>query len=123
MVIPLAVVLPLATQLVITVADTVPTLDVRPSCEAAAKADPMIRKDVQSCLDSEQRARDELVKQWSGFATADRARCLDEVKIGGSPSYAEFVTCLEMARDAKKLDKNEISMGRAPDATGNGRKR
>ena len=118
-------VLSLATHLAVTVADNVPTLDVRPSCEAAAKAATSLRKDVQSCLDSEKRARDELAKQWGDFASADRARCLQESRLGGDPSYSELVTCLEMARDVKKLpEHNEALMnGTSQNGSSNVRRR
>jgi hypothetical protein len=117
-------VLPLATHLAVTVADNVPALNVRPSCEAAAKAASSLRKDVQSCLDSESRARDELAKQWREFASTDRDRCLQESRLGGEPSYSELVTCLEMARDVKRLpEHNEALMSGTPQNGSSDRRR
>jgi hypothetical protein len=114
MIISLAL-LPLATQLVLTAADGVPQLNVRPSCEAAAKASSAIRSDLQTCLNSENQARDELAKQWQEFTPAERARCLQESTLGGDASYAELATCLEMARDVRKLpaDKADSAYGDA----------
>jgi hypothetical protein len=104
-------VLPLAAQLLLPVADHVPSLNVRPSCVAAASAAGAVRQNVQSCLDSEQHARDELVKQWGEFAPPDRARCVLEATLGGEPTYTELITCLEMARDARKMpESNEATM-------------
>jgi hypothetical protein len=36
------------------------------------------------------------------FAAADKASCVGEEKLGPLPSYTDLVTCLEMARDARK---------------------
>lgn len=41
-------------------------------------------------------AKDELSKMWSKIPTDIRATCIDEVKIGGSPSYVELLTCAQM---------------------------
>jgi hypothetical protein len=93
--------LPLATQLIISVADSVPKLDVTASCRAAATA--AIGTDrMQSCLASEQRIYDQLIKDWSDFSSVDRANCVKAVK-GFEPTYTELLTCLEMARDVKKI--------------------
>ena len=95
--------LALATHLVIAVADSVPILDVTPSCRgAAAAAHATETKDrMQACLDSEQRSRGQLAKQWSDFAPADRIYCVNMQKTF-EPTYTELLTCLEMARDVKK---------------------
>ncbi len=87
--------LSLATDLIISVADTVPKFDVTSSCRAAAAVANTADR-LQSCLDSEQRAHDQLVKEWSSFAPGDRAKCLRTI-IVFSPTYSELITCLEMA--------------------------
>jgi hypothetical protein len=92
-------------QLTMTVADPVPNLNVRPSCQAAANGDIGIKQDMQVCLDDEKSARDQLVKEWNQFSPADRSSCLRLTTTGGNPTYTEYVTCLEMDRDAKKLPK------------------
>jgi hypothetical protein len=93
--------LPLATQLIISVADGVPTLDVTASCRAAgASANTADR--TQSCLASEQKIHDQLVKNWSGYPSVDRANCVKAVKVF-EPTYTELITCLEMARDVKNI--------------------
>jgi len=94
--------LPLATQLIISVADSVPKLNVTASCRAAAAAAANGSDRMQSCLASEQRIYDQLVKGWSDFSSVDRANCGKAVK-GFEPTYTELLTCLEMARDVKKI--------------------
>ena len=87
-------------------ADGVPTLNVEPSCRAAADAAAMgalagaNTRDVASCMRDESEARDTLVQEWAQFATPDQRRCVSETQTGGSPSYVELLTCLEMIRDA-----------------------
>lgn len=83
----------------------VPTFDVRPSCKTGV--DQGVRKDIQSCVDSENNARAELVKHWDEFKPADRTLCTNAASTGGSPTYTELITCLEMLRDAKALDQRE----------------
>ena len=79
----------------------VPEFNVKSSCRTGIEQG--VRKDVQKCLDSEQNARDLLVKQWNEFSQADRTLCTQASSIGGSPTYTELITCLEMRRDAKAL--------------------
>ena len=99
-------VLLLGAQLTMTVADQVPLLDVGPSCRSAANGDIGIKQDMQVCLDDENSARDQVVKEWSQFSPADRSSCLRLTTTGGNPTYTEYLTCLEMDRDAKKLPKD-----------------
>ncbi len=86
--------LPLATHLTIAVADSVPKFDVTQSCRAAAAAAATPER-LRTCLDSEQRAHDQLVKEWSNFSPGDRDACLRTIKVF-SPTYTELITCLEM---------------------------
>ena len=59
------------------------------------------------CLRSEHEARDQLARQWGEFAPADKTRCVGKTHMGGPPSYIEVLTCLELARDARKLPKDD----------------
>jgi hypothetical protein len=54
-------------------------------------------------MNDEKAAREDLVKNWSSFSGADKTHCLSMVSTGGSPSYVELLSCLEMSRDAKKI--------------------
>jgi len=84
---------------------SVPTFDVRPSCKTGV--DVGIRKDIQACVDSENNSRAELVKHWDEFAAGDRTLCINAASTGGSATYTELITCLEMLRDAKALNQKE----------------
>jgi hypothetical protein len=102
-------VLALGAQLLLPVADGVPTLNVEQVCEGIAQQggvtfhDPAIAQEKKNCLDSEAAIRDQLGKQWSSFAPADRTHCVNESVMGGESSYTELLTCLEMARDVRAM--------------------
>ena len=95
-------------QLVVTVADVVPAFDTGPGCRAAAQAAP---EGFNACMKDEQDARATLTSQWQTFGAPDRATCTQNETTGGSPSYVELLTCLQMSRDARALpsDKTEGS--------------
>ena len=89
----------------------VPFIDIQKTCKAAAGA--MVRlmggttneQDVNACLDSEQKARDQIVKDRATYAAADKAQCMrTDVYL---PSYVEWLTCLEMERDVRKMEQEE----------------
>src|SRR5262245_56477007 len=89
------------------VADQVPRLNVTPSCRASADGILGVKQDIDSCLKSENEARDQLAKQWSSFAAADRDSCTRLTTIGGTGgTYTELITCLEMKSEAAKLPKD-----------------
>lgn len=94
-------------QLTIAVAEAVPSFNVEPSCRAAARGEAGIKQDMSVCLDDEKAARDELAKEWSGFAPNDRGLCTRLAATGGSPTYTELLVCLQMSRDARKLSREE----------------
>jgi hypothetical protein len=97
----------MSVQLTVTVADPIPSLNVEPSCRAAAAGAAGIKQDLSVCLDDEKGARDQLAKEWDQFASADRTLCTRMSTRGGSPTYTELLVCLEMARDARKLPKEK----------------
>ena len=45
----------------------------------------------------------QLEKEWSTFTTADKTDCVSLANTGGESSYTELITCMEMARDVRKL--------------------
>src|SRR5208283_5501709 len=126
MILPAA--LALGAQLMMPVVDSVPQLNVEQVCEGIARQggvtfhDPAIAQEKKNCLESEQAVRDELVKQWSNFNSADKISCVNESRMGGESSYTELLTCLEMARDVRAMhaqgngptDQPPVSGGRKP---------
>jgi hypothetical protein len=76
--------------------DSVPKFDIARECqfEDATKHD--------HCEMDEKQARDHLQSEWAQFTPSDKAQCIHETTMGGTSSYVELLTCLEMARDARK---------------------
>jgi hypothetical protein len=97
----------LAVSLVAAAAQEAPRFDAAPGCRAGLNTGVKPRSDVEACLRSEHEARDQLTRQWSEFAAADKTRCVGKTHMGGPPSYIEVLTCLELARDARKLPKDD----------------
>jgi hypothetical protein len=100
MIAPAFLALTLAFPLVATVADNVPAFDTAPGCRAAVRVMP---GSFDACMNDEQAARAQLAAQWDKFVASDRATCTQNETAGGSPSYVELLTCLQMARDARGL--------------------
>jgi hypothetical protein len=57
------------------------------------------------CADEETQARDTLQTEWIQFTPSAKRQCYEEANIGGTPSYVELLTCLEMERDVKNPPK------------------
>lgn len=107
--------MPLALQFVaLAAADSVPSLDVTPSCKGAARA--VVRSESEkrekACYETEKAARDKLTQNWASFPPKDRNFCLSSVK-SYAPTYTELAICLEMIRDVRQIsDKPDAGTGK-----------
>jgi hypothetical protein len=82
--------------------DSVPTFNVEPHCRAvAAEATPV--GDSAVCMQDEQKARAQLVQEWTQFTRADKDHCLPLALMAPEPTYSGLLTCLEVERDARRL--------------------
>ena len=108
----MAVLLPIlvASSHLLLAADRVPQLDVTPSCRAAEVAAVMPNRNEETCARSEKEARAKLQQEWSQFTAQQQGHCVRLSALGGSPSYIELLTCLELDSAAKKLP-DERQMG------------
>jgi hypothetical protein len=101
----------LASQLVIAIADDVPTFDIERGCkiDSASAFDPRagMGGTIKRCADDEQRAKDQLQAHWSEFINADRIACtgLTTDDAATPPSYVELQTCLQDRQFARKMPK------------------
>jgi hypothetical protein len=89
----------------------VPTIDIQKTCKVAAgvmvslMGGTTTEQDINSCLDSEQKARDQIVKDRATYSSADKVQCM---RTGiYLPSYVEWLTCLEMERDVRKMQRED----------------
>ena len=94
--------------------DDIPTLDVRPVCRGIASQGELEvglqQTNFEQCVQSEQAVREQMKKEWSTFSTSDKTHCVSLAKTGGESSYTELITCMEMARDVRKLRENANSL-------------
>jgi len=80
----------------------VPTLDVSSTCRPLG-GDLSLQIDTDRCLRSEREAREQLTRDWANFSPADQQLCTRTATMGGTASYVELITCLEMKRDVARL--------------------
>jgi hypothetical protein len=91
-------------------ADEVPQLNVDPVCHGIAKqsASPGEKGapdlGFAQCVQNEQAMRQKLVGEWSTFIPSEKSNCVGEETSVPLPSYTDLITCLEMARDARRLN-------------------
>jgi len=93
----------LSSQLVVPVADRLPVFDIARSCklDLAATAGLTNAQSQKACVNDENRARQQLVSQWSKFSASSKAECIPQESIGGTPSYVSLQTCLQMNQWAR----------------------
>jgi hypothetical protein len=79
------------------IADAVPKFDIARECQGEGGTMETQKK----CADDETQARNQLQTEWTQFSPGAKTRCNQETSIDGTPSYVEFLTCLEMERDVR----------------------
>ncbi len=110
----------------------IPTFKVESSCEsAAARSSVPLGSPVNTaeiCIRKEMEARDQMTKEWDKFSVADRSYCVPLSMQGGTPTYTELLTCLELAREARNLREKDgdalgvtTGMGSSTSKTGRSR--
>jgi hypothetical protein len=90
----------LSSQLVVAVADQIPTFDINRSCklDVAATSGLSVDQSMKACVNDENKARQQLASQWSKFPASGKATCIPQENIGGTPSYVSLLTCLQMGQ-------------------------
>ncbi|MCK1288634.1 hypothetical protein IVB41_32520 [Bradyrhizobium sp. 44] len=90
----------LSSQLVMPVADGVPSFDIARSCklDIAAATGLSVGQPLKSCISDEHKAKQQLASGWSKFPASSRANCVPQESIGGTPSYVSLLTCLQMGQ-------------------------
>jgi hypothetical protein len=96
----------LASHLLVAGPTGVPSVDIRKTCQAAAAVMTELttggtaQHDVDVCLNSEQSARAQIVKDWTTYSSAGKTQCVQPSVY--LPSYIEWLTCLEMETSVRK---------------------
>jgi hypothetical protein len=86
--------------------DQYPVLNVAPLCHAPTHRSSLQLgvRDVSfdDCMKAEQNDRQTMINEWSTFFQQTTGG-VSEATMGGESSYTDILTCLEMARDVRKL--------------------
>jgi hypothetical protein len=86
--------------------EPMPAINSEAFCRSAAvRAQPIAS--IDACMDDERRAHDQLIRQWKEFSAGDKADCVPLTLTGGTPTYIELLTCLELRRDTRRLRNGE----------------
>jgi len=104
--------LPFAPMLVgmhvlVATAGSVPRIDIEKTCRASEKTikrvfgDSGISNVFESCMASEKATLQQLIKDWGTYPAAAKLRCVQPSVY--MPNYTEWITCLEMERDVRKM--------------------
>jgi hypothetical protein len=88
----------------------VPTIDIQKICRASEREIRALFSDVTRdvfgpCMDDEREARAELVKNWATVPAFDKERCVQPAQY--LPSYVEWLICVQMTEDVRKMLKNQ----------------
>ena len=89
-------------------ADGAPTIDFQATCRASVRAvfdavGNTTAATLDICIKQEESARAEMDRDWTTYPAADKEQCVHPKQF--SPSYVEWLTCLENRREARKLPK------------------
>jgi hypothetical protein len=74
-------------------------LDTTQTCHAASSLNLADGQTFAACMRDELAAKEQTAKNWTSYSATARSRCAVEATIGGSPSYADLFTCLDIARE------------------------
>jgi hypothetical protein len=88
--------------------DDIPVLNVESACNAfAEQADPSASGSpdliLATCIKNELEVREQLVKRWSTFVSADKENCVRELKMDDETSYTDLLICLELAQGLRDM--------------------
>jgi hypothetical protein len=88
----------------------IPNFDVHAACNELSMVPEALTVDtgqsdaIQHCVQAEQDARTQLIKEWTQYTPANRKLCVGESKSGSvAPAYSELETCLQMTRESRQL--------------------
>jgi hypothetical protein len=97
----------LSSHLLVSVADKVPTIDIKETCRGAAAG--LLKsggtEDVATCIAQEQHAHDQMVSEWPSFPDAAKAWC-GRIATDYLPSYVEMLGCLEKISQGKRMPRD-----------------
>jgi len=88
----------------ILVADRAPQFEYQATCRGAIEATKATGgRNENACLQDERAAQATLRQEWQQFNSDQKKHCLRLQSAGGSPSYVELLTCVELGKAVKDL--------------------
>jgi hypothetical protein len=103
-------------------AQQLPSINVQQTCQIASAVMVSLvggstsESDVKICLETENKAREQIIKDWSTYQPSDREGCIDPAIY--LPSYVEWLTCFEMNKVVRESRASHRAA--APNAMGGG---
>jgi hypothetical protein len=64
-----------------------------------------LNSDFSVCMEDEQSAREQLVKNWATYPALAKSRCIQPAEY--LPSYVEWQSCIEITRDVIKMRQDQ----------------
>jgi hypothetical protein len=94
-----------------------PGVDIQKTCRESERAITAIfgnsnAATFENCMRQEQTDQAQIVKDWESYPAADKTHCV-QPKVY-MPSYVEWLTCLEIARDVRRMRAENTPTGAAP---------
>ncbi len=88
-----------------------PSIDLQRLCHTSERTTAGLSGDLtktfDSCMSDEREAREQLLRDWMTYPSSDRALCMRATDY--LPSYVEWITCAEMAKDLRRIRKERPS--------------
>jgi hypothetical protein len=90
----------------------IPSLNLDPVCRGIAQQASTVAENgapdlaFSQCVQSEQAMRQKLAGEWSTFLPSEKSNCIG-AEMAGMASYTDLTSCLEMARDARQLNRGK----------------
>jgi len=85
-------------------AQSIPRFSIEASCRQARSLTPEDRNPYEGCVRDETSARTDLTALWVTSSREHREACVEEAKLGESPSYVELLVCLQMYGGTTSID-------------------
>jgi len=84
-----------------------PRVDIEKTCRASEKTikevfgNSVTGNMFESCMENEKATLERLLTGWGSYPAADKAHCVQPAAY--MPNYTEWLTCLEMDRDVRRM--------------------
>jgi hypothetical protein len=92
-----------------------PTIDIQKTCRESSSALIGVTgsdaQDFSTCMNDEQSAREQIVKDWATYPALAKTQCVQPKEF--LPGYVEWQSCLEMTRDVINLRKEQAASAAA----------